>query len=175
MKSTSDQNEQSAVTSPKVKFTFHDFIDTLKDFKELIVILGAVLVGVGWVVSYFATRDQLEKLECYTKINVRMLQATAGVNYANQQIRQGRVETREQSKILEDIRSNDKGKVDTNAMVKSAENRLDELAQTEKTLAANKDAEQKTSQRALAALTENACLDKARRKIIIDQLARGEF
>jgi ABC-type Na+ efflux pump permease subunit len=175
MKTLSTQSEESSVSSQKKKFTFQDFIDTLKNLRELIVIIGALLAGVAWIVSYFATRDQLEKLECYTKVNVRMLQATAGVNYANQQIKQAHVDTREQSRILESIRLNSKGKVETDAMVKSAENRLDELAQTEKTLATNKDAEQKTSQRALAALTENACLDLAKRNIILDQLARGEF
>lgn len=64
-----------------------NFIDTLKDFKEII---GAVVIISGaltWVFAYFATKAQLEELRCIMRTNIEFVD--------------GRMEAESLSRLLE--------------------------------------------------------------------------
>jgi hypothetical protein len=51
------------------------FLDTLKEYKELIAILVFFLGGVLWMFGYFATKQQLTELRCWMRANVEFVQA----------------------------------------------------------------------------------------------------
>jgi hypothetical protein len=148
-------------------------LGVLRNAKEIVMVLAFFGAGLLWVVNYFATRDQLDTLECFTKVNVRMLQATTNVNQAEQSLRQTRTEIREQRRFVEKARAKDSGYSEDD--VRTTESRLEELSNQVGTFDRAIDAERKAAHRSLTALTQNQCLVKEQRARIVSQIGAGDF
>lgn len=148
-------------------------IAAAKSAKELIVLAAFFGGGVVWIANYFATREQLEVLECVTKVNVRMLQASTTANEAEQGLRQTRTELREQSRFLTAARQKDSGYKED--VVRSTEARVEELTTLVAAFDQTAKSEKKASQRALTTLTQNQCLIKEQRARLVAQIGAGEL
>jgi hypothetical protein len=149
-------------------------ISTLKNFRELLVLAaffgGGLGGGVVWVLNYFATTEQHGQLECFTKLNVRMLQASANANYTGELIKQAKSELRDQQHILGTFKQ-----AHADAEVGATQAKIDELAEQISAFKATKEVQAKAAEKALNTLTQNACLVRDQRKMILDELASGKF
>lgn len=65
-------------------FDFHAIWDIISHAREVLWAIGILVTGAIWVVNYFATREQLERLDCDRKVNERMLTAHGNLYYARQ-------------------------------------------------------------------------------------------
>lgn len=164
-----DGVEMSAAKAP---FSFNAILSRLKDARELVATITFFGVIAFGGVSYFATRDELETLDCLTRVNVRLLQANSNVNFTEQLARQGRVDLREQQRLLEKERKNPSPSENDVAAI---QNRIDDLMAQQNSFGKTVEAEKKTGQKALDALTQNLCRIGQHRASLISKLASGEF
>ena len=79
---------------------FGHLVNNLKDIKEMLLIAAFFGGAIVWTIHYYATHEELETLECQTKLQVRMLQSTSNSNYTEQLAKQGRIELRDQEYVL---------------------------------------------------------------------------
>ena len=69
------RNSSAPNATPESAATVSALVKALTPWKELIAILIFFGTGVVWVTNYFATRKQLEALECFTKESVTLARA----------------------------------------------------------------------------------------------------
>jgi hypothetical protein len=157
-----------------VKKQLSTIIAQLSAIKDTLLLIGFFGAGAIWVINYFATRDQLEQLECFTKLNVRMLQANANVEYTQQLSKDGRNELREQQRLLRQLPSVTAGgpEADGPSVIQA---RIDELQAQSATFTVTIQSESNTSKKGLAALLANSCLLKEQRKRLLEELRTGSF
>lgn len=165
--------DQSLKSGIEKKWELKNIVETLKNVKELLLIAAFFGAGLVWVVNYFATRSQLEEFECFTKINVRMLQATANVNYTEHVAKQGRIELRDHQRMLDKASKASNKASETD--IKATQGRIDDLKLQTVTFEKTIETENKAAKRGFAALTQNLCLIKEQRTKILGQLASGDF
>jgi hypothetical protein len=65
---------------PSSSFNFHQILQTLKDFKELIGIAIFFGAGILWVGGYFATKSQLTELRCLTQEQIDLVRSESDFN-----------------------------------------------------------------------------------------------
>jgi hypothetical protein len=169
-----EPNNNAAMLIVPNRLSFSSIVETLKNAKELLLLALFFGGSVVWVANYFATHEELDSLECFTKLNVRLLQAEANVNYTEQLAKDGRIEMRDQQHILDRIAKEHSEKVDEDEL-KATQLRLDNLNQQAKSFANTTENEKKATQKALTALTQNSCLIKDQRTRILGLLQSGEL
>lgn len=61
-------------------------VDALKPWKELIAILVFFGGGAAWIAGYFATKRQVDKLECFARESVTLARAETAMRYTFDEI-----------------------------------------------------------------------------------------
>lgn len=145
-------------------------VEMLKSVKELMLVAAFFGGAIVWTIHYYATHDELESLECQMKLNVLLLQATSDKNYNEQLAKQARSSIRAEERTL---RSAETSSDDDD--IRSSQTRLDDLKIQVAGFQHAIEEQQKTSKKALDALTQHACLVKEQRVKILEKLRLGEF
>ena len=166
-----DPDDEDNPDTPQTIGALKSALLWLNQVKEILAIIVFFAGGLIWVVNYFATRDALDQLDCFTRVNVRRLQATENVNYTQQQARTTRSDLRDQQRLLKAAQAQpNPASEDLNAY----QTQIDDLNAKIKSFADSEESENKASGRWLSVLTGNACYQKEQRKIVIDAIAHGE-
>jgi len=153
-------------------FDFKKILETLasvKNFATLIAFFGAAVI---WTIHYYATHEELDTLECYTKLNVRMLQSKEDEYYDEQIKKEGHRELLDQQHFLKKIESDTHIDQDD---VQSINMAIDRLKDQEASFLASINEAKRASQRALTLQTQNVCQIKEQRDKILDELKLGKF
>jgi hypothetical protein len=150
---------------------FKAIVSRLNDVKEIIAIIVFFAGGFIWVVNYFATQDALEALDCFTRVNVRFLQANDNYNFLQQQAKSARSELRDLRRLLDEA----KHKPEPSAGdLNEYQTQIEEVGVKAKYFTDQGEMERRASTKWLSILSGNACYRKDQRKGVLDNLARGE-
>jgi len=99
---------------------FSKFVQRLKDFKEVILVIAFVISGIVWTINYFATREQLESYKCVNDLTLTMLVNTKSAEYLFQIVRAARQELRNAENLL-------KGTPETAATYRNISDQVEDL------------------------------------------------
>jgi len=80
--------------------SFRRLLDRLKDLRELILIVVFFVSGALWVISYFATCEELNDFRCINELTLAMVVNTMNAEYLNQYVRSSRRELKANEDLL---------------------------------------------------------------------------
>jgi hypothetical protein len=152
---------------PTFKQKLENALKTLKDTKEIIVVVAFFAGGVTWVVDHFATREALDQVECTTKLNIRLLEATENINYNEELEKQDAAALSEQQNLLKNLKPGS----DSSPVNKRINEINAELAAYDKTVASEKESAKKRE----AEISASSCFDQKSRGSVIDRLKHGDL
>jgi phosphomevalonate kinase len=167
--------------TPSNNLVLRSILDYLKNVKEALLIVGFFGGLSVWVINYFATQERLDQLACETKVNTRMLQAKEFVDSTEGHAIEVRSELRDQNRVLQRLQSEAGAKENPSRLeslqedIAAVKARIDSLESQAKAFQTSEDQELRISRKGLDALTQNACLIKEQRELVVKQLASGDF
>jgi hypothetical protein len=168
-----DEPDVFSSSAQKPPGVLKSLIGKANDLKELIAILVFFAGGLIWVVDYFATREELDSLDCFTRVNVRRLQADENVQYTQQQSKSARSDIRDQQRLIRSAKEQPKTpSSDTDIGVIQAQ--IDELTLSVQSFDKSTESQKQESTRMFQVLTGNVCYHKDQRKKILDAIESGE-
>jgi len=128
------KGSQAWLTS--AKHMLKEFVEFLKQYKEIVLAIGVIGGGILFVRDYFATRTEVSKIECRQQLQLNKLRADFNTDKIGQEILD-----------LQDLRPDEQGSGKTNSSLEL------EIKNKERELAA----QQAKSGELEAALIENSC------------------
>ena len=163
-----DESAEAETSKTSSNTKLKQLLGVLRDYKEVVAIVVVFGGGALAVVNYFATEEALERLECFTKINVRMLQASSNVASADQQLKQSRRDLRDETALLHEEQAKNELRE-----AQETQARIEELAASIRTFETTVTDERKAASRALAALTNYSCSVREARPALLESVGAG--
>lgn len=142
-------------------------IQFASDFRLLLGLFAAVAAAIFAGYKHFATAEEFARLDCNTRVNMRMLEANFTVMDSERNIEQARTERGLYNAVLAQGGSGWRPTSETISLIKEQIVRLEDI---ERTNLFNKDKALAKSQLALTRLNSAACNSAAQRVQILHQI-----
>lgn len=147
-----------------------DWIEKIKNVKELMLLAAFFGGAIVWTVHYYATQDELDEVECQMKLYVRMLQATSDRQFTEQLVKSARGEIVDEKRTLKKAET-----TQDEARIKLSQTRIDDLRAQLDGFKNVIGEQSKSSKKALDALSHNACLIEDTRRELLKEIREGKF
>lgn len=153
-----------------LRFGWNDIFETLKNVKELMAIAALLGGAVAWAIHYYATREELETLECHMILNMQMIQSTSDKQFNEQLAQKARAAIREEQRSIKKAES-----VNDEKSIRSSQDKIDEIETQLSGFSHAVDEQGKRSKKALNLLTNSSCRTANTRKNILEEIRSGKF
>ena len=176
LKDRTSSVDNGAIVHPNNKLTSASILEHLKNVKEWIAVLMFFAAGGAYFIHYFATREQLDELECSSTFNVLLLRSSSNANFNQQILKESMSEKRNTKKIL-DAKKESKEPRDSKAQdeITYLELKLQDLDTQILAFQNAIEKSKKDSERAFDILNNNVCKIKDDRISVLQQLREGKF
>jgi len=67
--------DEMPVSEPESYSAKRGFLEKLKLYKEFIMIILLFVSGAMWIYGSFATKNEVDRLECFTNLNITLIQS----------------------------------------------------------------------------------------------------